>query len=490
MRLNEYVRAARKYWWIVLVVLSISLAAGVLVTVETTKQYATTITFFVRTPSDQLSTAAQGDTFGQKRVNSYAQLASTDRLLRPVLNDTKLTMSISDLAAEVKASGDLNTVLLTVTVTDPNPTRSLVIGTAISTEFVKLVTDLESTAGSSDSTVRLELVSGPNLTMAPVSPRPRLNIGIAGLIGLVVGLSLAVLKELLDTTVRSASQLERAASSVIIGIIPFDETAKKKPLIIEGDSKSLRAEAFRQLRTNLEFIDVDSPAKIIIVTSSVSEEGKSSTAANLAVIFAEAGKSVLLVEGDLRRPRVADYLGLEGSVGLTNVLAGQVDVTEVLQPWGRGGLTVLPSGSVPPNPSELLGSRNMSKLLVAMATKFDIVLIDTPPLLPVTDGAVLAARADGAILVVRHGSTSRQQVAIAAKALQSVDGKLLGCVLNMALVRGADAYAYGYGYGNTYRRYDDQSSRPALTLEESKANITRTEAEAGLSQPNGHRAAL
>ncbi len=443
----DYLRAIWKYWWIVLVALVVAMGAGAYVTLTTQKLYATTVTFFVQTPSDQISAAAQGDTFGQKRVNSYVQLANTDRLLKPVLAETKLPLTIGQLSGEITATGDLNTVLLKVTVTDPDEGRSVAIATSISTQFVKLVAGIESVAAGGASSVSLELVSGPTLNPVPVAPRPLVNYGLALVVGLLLGVGLAVLREVTDTSVRTSHGLERASGASVIGIIPFDESAKAKPLILDGHAQSIRAEAFRQLRTNLQFVDVDRPAKTVVITSSVPDEGKSTTATNLAVIFAEAGKKVLLIEGDLRRPRVAEYLGLEGTIGLTNVLAGQVAVDEVLQSWGRGGLTVLPSGSVPPNPSELLGSRSMIELLEKMGAQFDLVLIDTPPLLPVTDAAVLAAHADGALLVVRHGDTSRQQVSTAASALKRVDARLLGCVLNMAPSSGPDSYGYGYGYG-------------------------------------------
>lgn len=329
----DYLRAVRKYWWIVLLALIVTAGAATYITISTPKQYASTVTFFVQTPSDQLTIAAQGDAFGQRRVNSYVQLASTDRLLQPILTATKLPLTVPELSKEIAATGDLNTVLLTVTVTDRSPQQSLLIATAVSVQFVKVVAQLESATGTG-STVRLELVSGPTLNPTPVSPRPLINLGLSLVLGLLLGFTAAVLREILDTSVRSSEALERAAKSAVIGVIAYDASAKESPLILDNHAESVRAEAFRQLRTNLEFVDVDNPAKIIVVTSSVPAEGKSSTATNLAVVFAEAGRRVLLIEGDLRRPRVADYLGLEGAVGLTNVLAAQVRVDEVLQPWG------------------------------------------------------------------------------------------------------------------------------------------------------------
>ncbi len=195
----------------------------------------------------------------------------------------------------------------------------------------------------------------------------------------------------------------RVTDRTILGGIAFDADASKHPLIVQVDPRSQRAEAFRSLRTNLQFIDVANPPKSIVVTSSLPGEGKSTTTANLALSLAETGLKVVVIEGDLRRPRLLDYLGFEGSVGLTDVLVGRVEVDDVLQPFGRTGLRLLGAGPIPPNPSELLGSANMEQLVADLAERFDYVLIDAPPLLPVTDAAVLSTIVDGALVVVGAG---------------------------------------------------------------------------------------
>jgi capsular exopolysaccharide synthesis family protein len=200
------------------------------------------------------------------------------------------------------------------------------------------------------------------------------------------------------------------------------------------------------LRTNLRFADVDNPPRTIVVTSSMPGEGKSTSACNLALTLALTGSKVVLVEADLRKPRVCEYLGLDSGAGLTNVLAGQNTLDDVLVSWRRGTLTVLPSGPVPPNPSELLGSQHMGNLVKALSAGFDYVVIDTPPLLPVTDAAVLATLTDGALLIARHGKTSRDDVERAARSLEAVNARLLGTVLNAVPLR-ASGYGYGYGYG-------------------------------------------
>ncbi len=455
MSLHDYARALRKYWWIVVLTTMLAVGVGAIVTLRTPNQYASTVTFFVRTPAEQIGSAYQGDQFAQKRVNSYVQLAGSQRLADLIAEDTQLDLSADEISSKITAKGDLNTVLLTLTVTDTDPQRSLDIADSLSRQFVALVSQLETPPGATTPTVSLEVTSVAALYLTPVAPRPMINLGIATLVGIAIGIALAVLREVLDTTVRSVEALRSIAGPATLAVIPYDATANSSPLIVDSHARSLRAESMRHLRTNLQFVDVDNPVRVVVVTSSVPEEGKSSTAANLALTFAEAGRKVLLVEGDLRRPRVAHYLGLEGSVGLTNVLAGQVSVDEVLQAWGRGGLTVLPSGSIPPNPSELLDSQTMRDLLAAMRKVFDLIIIDTPPLLPVTDGAIAAAHADGAIIVVRHGKTTKNQIASALRVLEAVDARLLGSVLNMVPTKGADAY----GYASYYYKPDPSDPR-------------------------------
>jgi len=227
---------------------------------------------------------------------------------------------------------------------------------------------------------------------------------------LLLGVGLAMLRETLDTTVKTADDLQRQAQAPVLGVIEFDPEAKTHPLVVQVDPHSSRAEAFRQLRTNLQFVDVDRRPTSIVVTSSLPEEGKTTTTVNLAITLAQAGVSVALVEGDLRRPRLADYLGIEGSVGLTTVLVGQAALPDAVQEWGGAGLLVLPSGQTPPNPSELLGARGMTDIVRELERRVDLVLIDAPPLLPVTDAAVLSVICSGTLLIVQHGHTKREQV--------------------------------------------------------------------------------
>jgi capsular exopolysaccharide synthesis family protein len=250
----------------------------------------------------------------------------------------------------------------------------------------------------------------------------------------------------LDISVKSPEQLRDASGAPILGTIAFDSQVPKRPLIVHEDPQSPRSEAFRQLRTNLQFVDVDNPRKVIVVTSSMPGEGKTTTIVNLAIALASAGARVLLIEADLRRPKAADLLGMERTVGLTNVLSGRVRAEQVIQPWGEGALDMMASGPLPPNPSELLASRHMSEMLTELRKHYDVILIDSPPLLPVTDAAAIAPATDGVMLICRFNETSRSEVESATAAVSAVSAPLLGTVFTMVPSSGPRAYAQYNAY--------------------------------------------
>jgi non-specific protein-tyrosine kinase len=297
------------------------------------------------------------------------------------------------------------------------------------------------------------------------------------LLGVAAGVGCAVLRETLDTTVKSPDGAEELVGAPMLGAISFDPEAAKRPLVVHVSPNSTRAEAFRQMRTNLQFVDIEHALRSVVVTSSIPGEGKSTTTCNLAITLAQAGVRVVLIEGDLRRPRVADYMGLEGAVGLTSVLLGRAKLEDALQPWGDGNLQVLASGPLPPNPSELLGSAGMAHLLRELEGKVDLVLIDAPPLLPVTDAAVLGAICSGVLMLERSNSTRREQLARATATVNAVGATILGTILNMVPTKGPDAYAYGYGYGYGGRYY----SRPGGT-----GRLARDEVQIGANSGPGN----
>ena len=443
MDLRELLRAIRKHWLIVVLCVAIGLGLFGAMLANAKPKYQSSVSFYVSSPSSSDSGALAEDQFVVRRVNSYVKLATSDSLANLINKQMGTNASLPHLQNSITASAPLNTVFLNVTVTSKTSGESLAISQAVAAEFPTLV----STIDKSTSAISLSVVSGPRLHANPVRPSKVTNLLLGFLLGLVVGVGIAFVREVLDNSVRTPEALRDLTEVPVLGNIWFSKDVVKAPLIIGSQSLTPRAESFRQLRTNLQFADVDQPVRVIVVTSSVANEGKSTTSANLALSFAEAGRTVLLIEADLRRPKAAELLGLDRVVGLTDVLAERVRLDDVLQPWGDGRLTVLPSGSIPPNPSELLGSKQMSNLMTTLRARFDTIIIDTPPLLPVTDAAVAASLADGVVLIVRYGKTTRAHVNAALNSLDSVDARVFGTVLNMRPPSADDRGAYdGYGY--------------------------------------------
>ncbi len=299
-----------------------------------------------------------------------------------------------------------------------------------------------------------ELVQPAVVASSPSSPKVVEDALIAGLIGLILGIGFALLRDHLDDRIRSKDDLEKAAGGLpAIGLIPTTgewRDGKTPYLIAATRPKSPAAEAFRGLRTSVRFAGLDKPIKVLQVTSPSSADGKTTTSANLAWTMAESGQTVVLVDCDLRRPRVHDFFGLTHEKGMTSVLLGESTLAEALQPVpNQPRLRVLASGSVPPNPSELLSSRATADIFKALSNHADIVILDSAPVLPVTDAAVLATHADAVILVASAGISTRRGAARALETLSRVNAPLIGVVLNRT--PDSDAYVYyGYGYGYEY----------------------------------------
>jgi capsular exopolysaccharide synthesis family protein len=258
--------------------------------------------------------------------------------------------------------------------------------------------------------------------------------------------------------VRREADVKAVTDAPLIGHIPFDKSASKHPLLVGNATRGLRAEALRQLRTNLQFINIQKGRRSYVLTSPQPGDGKSTVAINLALTQAQAGLRVCLIDADLRRPSVANYLSIEGSVGLTDVLIGAVDLQSATQAWGDNKLDVIPAGRIPPNPSELLSGDVMQGLLRHLENLYDVVIIDAPPLLSVTDATILAKRTAGAIVVVGLGrhAVAKGQVARTFESLRAVDARVLGVVLNRIPQHGPDKVAFG--------SYDYQPSKTTATL--------------------------
>lgn len=445
MDVQEYMRILRRNWIFVTALTLLGILAGGALSILTHPTYTAETQLFVATQSSgSVTELQQGNSFSQARVQSYVKTVASPLVLQPAIDSLGIDTSAAELAERVTASTDLNTVLINIAVSDGSPVQAAAIAQAVAASLIDTVDTLEKPKSGGASPVSLSVTKPAVAPLAASGPNTRLNLAVGAFAGLVVGCAGALLRSRLDTRVRGESDLRHVTDVPVLGGIAFDQDATKKPLLTQAAFQSPRAESFRQLRTNLQFANVSAHAKTVLVTSSIPGEGKSTTATNLAIALAQSGQSVCLVDADLRRPMVNEYLGLDGNVGLTTALLGTADVLDVVQSWGEDSLFVVTSGMIPPNPSELLGSQEMVSIIERLEQSFDAVVVDAPPLIPVTDAAVLAQHVGGVIMVAGVHTVRRQEIDRSLNALQLVGAAVLGLVLNRVPIKGADSYAYSY----------------------------------------------
>lgn len=328
---------------------------------------------------------------------------------------------------------------------------------------------------------QVRIVEPADVPTRPVRPNLPLNVALAALVGLLGGIGLAVLIEYLDDTVKAPEDAEAATGLVPLGAITrIASSSGKRSLLGEDMAHSPVAEAYRILRTNIDFARVGNPGKTLLVTSTTEGEGKTTTISNLAVIVAHSGRRVIIVDADLRRPSVHKMFGIANAAGLTNLLLDETPVAaSSLQPTAVPNLWVLPCGPIPPNPSELLVSYRMERILNQLGEQADVVLVDTPPVLAVADPTILAARADGVILVVEAGRTRVGALRQAKERLTRGSARMLGVVVNKLGSRQA-------GYQYSYYNYETPRERaPVGTAGRQCQDVARgqhRESDGGLSR--------
>lgn len=453
MDFKDILRLARRRWRTIAAMFVLALVVAGGYSFAATPVYHSTSRVFISTDVSDSQDAYLASVFAAQRVQSYGELANSRDLMQKVIDKLDLNLTPEELSQKVSATVPQNTVLIQIEVKDTDARLAQQIAQAEAEELTRYVTALETPRGKTATPIKATVVDPASFDAHPVSPRTGLDLAVAGVLGLLIGFGLAVLREVLDTTVKTHDDVERVLEHPVMAGVGFDPDVAKHPLLTEQEAHASRAEAFRVLRTNLQFLDVDADTRSFVITSPVPGEGKTSTAVNLAIALAQTGKRVLVVDGDLRRPQIANLLGVEGAVGLTTVLVGRSTLEESIQVHRASGVHVLASGPVPPNPSEILQSHSTRELLGKLRVMFDVVLIDAPPLLPVADAAIMGTEADGVIMVVRHGRTTRDQLRQAGQRLNAVGARLFGAVVNMTPRRGKGYYDdYGYGYAPQHKQ--------------------------------------
>lgn len=460
--LRDQLRILRRTWRLALTFVVVGAMAALAATWTTPKLYQASVRVFVATSTTiGAGQLAQGNMFTQLRVQSYISIAQSPAVTGPVLRKLQLPLTDAQLASQITADAPQNQVLINLHVIDTNPVEAATIANAVANQFDEAVAHTEQLDTQGKPVVKLSVIQPATVPTVAIEPRGMVNLLGGIVLGLLVGIGVITVREVLDNRVKGPRDFD-ALGIPILGYVPFDKSTGESPNAFRRDQHGSRCEAYRQLRTNLRFVDVDGSPRVIAVTSAVPGEGKSTTALNLAAALAEGGLRVCLVDADLRRPSLAETLGLIEDVGLTTVLAGGATLDQVLQRAGPN-LFVLTSGRIPPNPNALLISAKARATIQEVSQRFDYTIIDTAPLLAVADGAQIASLAEATLVVSHLGQATIEQAASCVKVLARVGIRPAGFVLNM-ISQGRGGYGHKYGY-----YYD--AYRPRLTDTEPSARM-------------------
>lgn len=461
LELSDYWRIVRAHWIAIVLATVLGIAAAAGWSFMQPRVYTADATGLVTATANDGSTGSAliGNQLAQSRVKSYVNLGSWRAVAESAIKELDLEISPEALVKQVTVSNPIDTTVLKVTANANTPEAAQALAEAWLGGMSSEIDALEAGAEGQMGAVTLSTGDSARLPTSPSSPNTRLNIMIGALVGLALGLGYALVRNQVDRRVRHPRDVERETGVAVIGTLPVEKQMSEGRQLIDfsksnsGDISHFTIESMRELRTNLQFIDVDNPPKVIVVTSPVPGDGKSTVAANLASSLAAAGKWAVLIDCDLRRPVVSDIFGVPKDVGLTDLLAGRAQLEDVAhRPYPNTPFAVIPAGRTPPNPSELLGSKRMRDL-VASLSETATVILDSPPTLPVTDAAVLASAADGALIVISAGKTTFDTLQRAVDNITKAKGHVLGVVLNKVPLRGAASAYYGREYYGQYGEY-------------------------------------
>jgi capsular exopolysaccharide synthesis family protein len=524
MELRRYLSVLRKWFWLVIVCTLLAGGLAFLFSRNSAPVYRASTTLMVNQASNPSTATAYSDILTSERLaRTYASLL----ISRPVLEETarRLGVDVERLRGTISVTPVRETQLLEIQVDGPDAGLAAQIANTLPQVFIERSRELQvgrvseskanlekeisntevdlartqaalnsatddaqkarletslaqyrstySTLVASYQQVKLaEAQATNNLVVAesaevperPIRPRPLVTAFLVAILGAAVAIGAAFIIDYLDDTVKTPDDVTRVSGLPTLGAIAkLKEGAGGRQLVASVESKVPESEAYRTLRTNIQFSSVDRPTRTLLITSSGPSEGKSTTAANLAVVMAQTGKRVIAVDADLRRPVLHRVFGVPNNIGITTaLLAGDgMSLEGYLRPTKVENLSLLTSGPIPPNPSEILGSHRMAGLIASLTQLADMVIFDSPPVLAVTDAAVLGRQVDGVVLVVDARQTREQVLAKAVSELQNTGANLLGVILNRLDSRAGGYYYYYYYYseeeGGHHRRGDSRS---------------------------------
>lgn len=453
MTVRDFLNTLRQRWRIVVATMLVVIAAAAWLTLQIQPVYQSGSRVYLL--ANNQSESANLYNMPAAELETVIQVTTSPIVLDPVREQLGLQPGTM---LEVSASRAGDTPLLDVTVRAHDPQIAAQAATAIPQQLASVARNFSPTLQISGTAVTAETVVPAGVPRSPVEPDVVQNLALAALAGLMLGIAFALARQALDQRVRTSDDLASLSDRPVLSTIPLRKDDDPHAIYLEIDPFGPQAEAVRQLRTNMMFVDVTTGKHSFVISSTLPGEGKTTTAVNLALAMSDAGTKVLLIDADLRHPSVASNLGLEGAVGLTTVLLGDADVEDVVQRWGGTNLHVLTAGDVPPNPSELLGSTRMQQLVERLSEEYDFILVDAPPVLPVTDAMVIEKLTGGMLMVVASAETRKRHVVEAMRTLSTTQTHIAGFVLTKTSAQ-PGAYYHYYGGESVQSRAKGPRSR-------------------------------
>ncbi len=428
----------RHRWPVLLIATLIGALLGFGVFQFRTPEYRSSATVYISTNqvAGETTNPYQANLTSQQMAKSYAELITNPAVTEKVANRMGPDISQEDVADSLSASIAPNSVLLEVSAVQEDAyqaQRMLEDALSVFQDLVRETSTQEVPETYTEEakevpTIQTSVIAAPTIAAAPVGPGKVAFIIAGTIVGLFIGLLIASALHLADRRLRDKEDLEALSTLPHLGSIPMDKSLNTRRALDFAQGYSHTTETFRTLRTNLQFCAIDDQPKVIQITSPLAGSGKSVVSINLATSLAELGASVCLVEADLRRPRLSEYLQVDAPLGATDVLLHNIPFADAVATLD-GGVDVLLAGSIPPNPAEIIGSKALGKLIAELKEHYDFVIVDSTPVLPVTDAALLARVVDGTVVVVKWNSTTRENFTECIKSLEQVGAHLLGTVI-------------------------------------------------------------
>lgn len=448
LEIQEFLRILLRRWpWLIIPPMVFAVAVGAYSVTQPKVYAAKASSYFSFQGGRSASDLNQGANYTLLQLASFASLATQPLVLDTVIRDLGLDTSSTDLAKQIEVTASSDTVILDIRVQAATPEEAALIANKVNTVLGEKAREIspesiDATTGVRSPTIEATVVSEALPPTDAAGPQTVRNTLIAFFAGLILGLLLAIARDKLDNRVLDADDLPEGLTT--LGIVPVTRRASEPAAWTIGEAEAQLPLAFGRIHANLRFASVDAPVRSLLVTSAVPGEGKSTVSVGLALALAESGARTLLIDADLRRPKIGQYLDLESSVGLADVLIGSVPFADIVQEWGTRGLRVLPAGTTPPNPKLLLDSHAMSSFLDEVTDAFDVVVIDSPPLLAVVDPLTLTDKADAVLLVAGRGRLRKRQLRDAVASLSAAKANLIGVVMNRMPLPRDRSETYGY----------------------------------------------